>query len=40
VYDDKESRALMQVLQIRAWWRTAGARTLDFLRTFAAFHSP
>jgi len=37
-YDEKEHRALMQVLRSRVWWRTPGTRTLEFERKFAAYH--
>jgi dTDP-4-amino-4,6-dideoxygalactose transaminase len=37
-YDEKERRALMQVLKSRVWWRTQGTRTLEFERKFAAYH--
>src|SRR5438132_3274383 len=37
-YDDKEQRALMDVLESRVWWRTPGTKTLEFERAFAAFH--
>jgi len=37
-YDDKERRALLQVLKSRVWWRTPGTRTLEFERKFAAYH--
>jgi len=36
-YDEKERRALMQVLTSRVWWRTPGTRTLEFERKFAAY---
>src|SRR5438105_14108461 len=38
MYDEKERRALMEVLESRVWWRTPGTRTLEFERAFAAFH--
>src|SRR6059036_2215458 len=38
VYDEKERRALMEVLESRLWWRTPGTKTLEFERAFAAFH--
>ena len=38
MYDDKERRALMDVLESRVWWRTPGTKTLEFERAFAAFH--
>ena len=37
-YDEKERRALMQVLESRVWWRTPGTRTLEFERKFASYH--
>src|SRR6476469_4275505 len=37
-YDDKERRALTEVLESRIWWRTPGTKTLEFERAFAAFH--
>ena len=37
-YDEKEQRALMQVLKSRVWWRTPGTRTLEFERKFATYH--
>src|SRR3977135_4037245 len=38
MYDDKERRALMEVLESRIWWRTPGTKTQEFEREFAAFH--
>jgi dTDP-4-amino-4,6-dideoxygalactose transaminase len=38
MYDDKERRGLMEVLESRVWWRTPGTKTLEFERAFAAFH--
>src|SRR5437588_2658676 len=38
MYDDKERRALMEVLESRIWWRTPGTKTPEFEREFAAFH--
>jgi len=37
-YDEKERRALEEVLESRIWWRTPGTKTLAFEREFAAFH--
>ena len=37
-YDEKERRALEEVLESRVWWRTSGTKTLAFEREFAAFH--
>lgn len=39
MYDEKERRALMEVLESRVWWRTPGTKTLEFERAFAAFHA-
>src|SRR5206468_10112388 len=38
MYDEKERRALTEVLESRVWWRTPGTKTLEFERAFAAFH--
>ncbi len=38
-YDEKERRALEEVLESRVWWRTPGTKTLAFEREFAAFHT-
>src|SRR5256885_5100510 len=38
MYDEKERRALTEVLESRIWWRTPGTKTLEFERAFAAFH--
>src|SRR5213080_749588 len=38
MYDEKERRALAEVLESRAWWRTPGTRTLEFEQAFANFH--
>jgi dTDP-4-amino-4,6-dideoxygalactose transaminase len=38
MYDEKERRALTEVLESRVWWRTPGTKTLEFERSFAAFH--
>src|SRR2546422_1220599 len=38
MYDEKERRALTEVLESRVWWRTPGTQTLEFERSFAAFH--
>src|SRR5215831_988837 len=38
MYDEKERRALGEVLESRVWWRTPGTKTLEFERAFAAFH--
>jgi dTDP-4-amino-4,6-dideoxygalactose transaminase len=37
-YDEKERRALEEVLESRVWWRTPGTKTLAFEREFALFH--
>jgi len=37
-YDQKEERALMEVLHSRTWWRTPGTRTLQFEQEFARYH--
>ena len=38
MYDEKERRALKEVLDSRVWWRTPGTKTAEFERAFAAFH--
>jgi len=37
-FDERESRALQEVLESRVWWRTPGTKALTFEREFAAFH--
>jgi dTDP-4-amino-4,6-dideoxygalactose transaminase len=37
-YDERERRALEEVLESRIWWRTPGTKTLAFEQEFAAFH--
>ena len=37
-YDDREEKALKEVLESRQWWRTPGSRTLAFEQAFAAYH--
>jgi len=37
-YDEKERRALEEVLESRVWWRTPGTKTLEFEQAFAAYH--
>jgi dTDP-4-amino-4,6-dideoxygalactose transaminase len=37
-YDSNEDRALKEVLESRAWWRTPGTKTLEFEKSFAKFH--
>src|SRR3989441_7694889 len=36
-YDENERRALNEVLESRLWWRTEGAKTLEFERAFARY---
>ncbi|MCX6053425.1 MAG: DegT/DnrJ/EryC1/StrS family aminotransferase [Chloroflexi bacterium] len=36
-YDQKEEKALMEVLQSRVWWRTPGTKTLEFEQKFAEY---
>ena len=36
-YDEKEEKALMEVLRSRVWWRTPGTKTLEFEEKFAAY---
>jgi len=38
IYDDNEKKALIEVLESRKWWRTPGARTLQFEQNFATYH--
>jgi dTDP-4-amino-4,6-dideoxygalactose transaminase len=38
MYDEEERRALVEVLETGVWWRTPGTKTLEFERSFAAFH--
>ncbi|MFW6124772.1 MAG: DegT/DnrJ/EryC1/StrS family aminotransferase, partial [Pirellulales bacterium] len=38
VFDERERRAVNDVLQSRVWWRTPGTQTLRFERAFAAYH--
>lgn len=38
LYDEKERKALIEVLESRVWWRTPGTRTLEFEKEFARFH--
>jgi dTDP-4-amino-4,6-dideoxygalactose transaminase len=38
IYDEKEKRALQDVLESGVWWRTPGTRTLAFEKEFAEFH--
>src|SRR6266446_6027803 len=37
-YDDRERKALEEVLESRVWWRTPGTKTLQFENDFAKFH--
>jgi 3-amino-5-hydroxybenzoate synthase len=37
-FDEKEKRALQEVLESRIWWRTPGTKTLEFEKRFAEFH--
>jgi len=37
-YDEKERKALTEVLESRVWWRTPGTKTLEFEKEFARFH--
>src|SRR5215831_17580485 len=38
MYDEKERRALGEVLESRVWWRTPGTKTLEFEKAFAEYH--
>lgn len=38
IYDDREARLLMEVLESRRWWRTQGTKTAELEQQFAAFH--
>ena len=37
-YDDREQKALTDVLESRNWWRTEGTRVTQFEQDYAAFH--
>ena len=37
-YDERERKALDEVLESRVWWRTPGTKTLEFEKAFAAYH--
>jgi dTDP-4-amino-4,6-dideoxygalactose transaminase len=37
-YDERERKALEEVLESRVWWRTPGTKTLQFENDFANFH--
>ena len=39
-YDEKERKALTEVLESRVWWRTPGTKTLEFERTSPDFMEP
>jgi dTDP-4-amino-4,6-dideoxygalactose transaminase len=36
-YDEKEEKALMEVLRSKVWWRTPGTKTLEFEQKFAEY---
>jgi len=38
MYDDRERKALLDVLESRNWWRTEGTCVTKFEQDFAAFH--
>lgn len=38
VHDDRERKALLEVLDSKVWWRTPGTRTLAFEQAFARAH--
>ena len=38
MFDERERRALNEVLESRVWWRTPGTKTLEFERDFARYH--
>lgn len=38
VFDERERKAVNDVLESRKWWREPGTRTLEFEREFAAAH--
>lgn len=38
IYDGNEKEALIEVLESRKWWRTPGARVLQFEQNFATYH--
>ena len=38
IFDDRERKALNEVLESGLWWRTPGTKTLAFEREFAACH--
>ena len=37
-FDERERKALEEVLESRVWWRTPGTKTLQFEHDFAQFH--
>jgi dTDP-4-amino-4,6-dideoxygalactose transaminase len=37
-FDERERKALDEVLESRVWWRTPGTKTLQFENDFAKFH--
>jgi dTDP-4-amino-4,6-dideoxygalactose transaminase len=37
-YDEKEEKALMDVLKSRVWWKTPGTASFKFEKDFAAYH--
>ncbi|HEY6268851.1 MAG TPA: DegT/DnrJ/EryC1/StrS family aminotransferase [Candidatus Acidoferrum sp.] len=37
-FDERERKALEEVLESRVWWRTPGTKTLQFESDFARFH--
>ncbi len=37
-YDQREEKALMEVLHSKVWWRTPGTKTLEFEQKFAQYH--
>ncbi len=37
-FDQKEEKALLEVLHSGVWWRTPGTKTLDFEQKFAEYH--
>ena len=37
-FDERERKALDEVLESRVWWRTPGTKTLQFENDYAKFH--
>ena len=37
-FDNRERKAVQEVLESRVWWRTPGTKTLQFEKEFAQFH--